>query len=89
MDKEKTPRLCAKCDGNRSVITKLIKETETIIKVEQIDDERLKMIANSLSKKLELVNSLDKEIIDGCPVEEAEDEILESDEINTQMMETL
>ena len=89
MDKENIPRLCAKCGGNRSVITKLIKETETIIKVEPIDDERLKMIANSLSKKLELVNSLDKEIIDGCPVEEAEDEILESDEVNTQMMETL
>jgi len=89
MDKEKLPHLCANCGGNRSVITKLIKETETIIKEEPIDDERLKMLANSLSKKLELVNSLDKEIIDGCPVEEAEDEILESNEMNTRMMEML
>lgn len=72
----KIARTRAKCSGNRSVITKLINEAEGLIQADEIDEQRLKIIADSLNKKLALVKSLDKEIIiESCNVEEIANEI--------------
>lgn len=78
---EKLVRTRAKCGGNRSVITKLINKAEGLINADEIDEQRLKIIADSLNEKLSLVKSLDKEIIESCHVERIANE-MESEDIN-------
>lgn len=46
-------------------------EAEGLIHADEIDEQRLKIIADSLNKKLALVKSLDEEIIESCHVEES------------------
>ena len=54
-------------------ITKLMNEAEGLINADEIDEQRLKIIADSLNEKLTLVKSLDEEIIESCDVEEIEE----------------
>ena len=52
------------------------------LKLNRSTKKRLDFIASSLNEKLNLVKTLDEEIIENCAVDEIETEILESDEIN-------
>ena len=79
---EKLARTRAKRGGNRSVMTKPTNEANDLLEVEPINKKRLDFIASSLNEKLNLVKTLDEEIIENCAVDEIETEILESDEIN-------
>ena len=81
---EKLARARAKRGGNRSVMTKLMNEAEGLLKAETMDKQRLEIIAELLDEKLQLVKSLDEEIIETCKVEEIEVEIVESDEVNSR-----
>ena len=51
--------------------------------------QRLDFIASSLNDKLKLVKTFDEEIIENCAVDGIEAEILESDEINSRVMDHL
>lgn len=83
---EKLVRTHTKSGGNRSVITKLINKAEGLINADEIDEQRLKIIADSLNEKLSLVKSLDKEIIESCHVERIAKEIKESEDINLHVL---
>ena len=86
---EKLLRTRAKRRGNRTVMTKLMNEVDSLLKAEPSDKKRLKAIATSLNEKLNLVKTLDEEIIENCAVEEVEAEIEESDEFNTRVLDLL
>ena len=86
---EKLARTRAKRGGNRSVMTELSKEANDLLEFEPINKQRLDFIASSLNEKLNLVKTLDEEIIENCAVDEIEAEILESDEINSRVMDLL
>ena len=86
---EKLARTRAKRGGNRSVMTKLSNEANDLLEVEPINKQRLDFIASSLNEKLNLVKTFDEEIIENSAVDEIEAEILESDEINSRVMDLL
>ena len=83
---EQLVRTRAKRGGNRGVMTKLMNEAEGLINADEIDEQRLKIIADSLNEKLTLVKSLDEEIIESCHVEEIANEIEESEDINLRVL---
>ena len=83
---DKLGRTRAKRGGNRSVMTKLMNEADGLIHADEIDEQRLKIIADSLNEKLTLVKSLDEEIIESCHVEEIANEIEESEDINLRVL---
>lgn len=74
---ETLARTHAKRGGNRSVMTKLVNEADGLLKVDEMDAKRLKIIADSLNEKLASVKSLDEKIIEGCHVEKIANEIEE------------
>ena len=86
---EKLSRTRAKRGGNPSVMTKLSKEANDLLEDEPINKQRLDFIASSLNEKLKLVKTFDEEIIENCAVDGIEAEILESDEINSRVMDLL
>lgn len=86
---ETLPRIRAKRAGNRGVMTKLSNEAEALLKAETVDKQRLKIISDSLNDKLKLVKTFDEEILDNCAVDEIENEIEESDEVNSRMEDLL
>ena len=86
---EKLARTCAKRGLNRSVMTKLSKEANDLLGDEPINKQRLDFIASSLNEKLKLVKTFDEQIIENCAVDGIEAEILESDEINSRVMDLL
>ena len=64
-------------------------EADGLLKAEPSDKKRLKAIATSLNEKLNLIKTLDEQIIENCAVEEVEAEIEESDEINSRVIDPL
>ena len=72
---EALARLRATRAGNRSVITRLIDETDKILGSASFDKGRLKTIANLLEEKLKYVEDLDNQILEACGLEEIEGEI--------------
>ena len=72
---EQLVRTRAKRGGNRGVMTKLMNDAEGLINADEIDEQRLKIIADSLNEKLTLVKSLDEEIIESCHMEAIANEI--------------
>ena len=86
---ETLARIRAKRAGNRGVMTKLSNEAEALLKAETVDKQRLKIISDSLNDKLKLVKTFDEEVLDNCAVDEIENEIEESDEVNSRMEDLL
>ena len=86
---EKLARTRAKRGGNRSVMTKLSKEANDLLEDEPINKQRLDFIASSLNEKLKLVKTFNEEIIENCAVDGIEAEKLESDEINSRVIDLL
>ena len=85
---EELARSRAKRGGNRTVLTKLANEAHDLLKEEVLNRPRLKILAESISEKLEIVKSLDEAILETCKVEDIELEIEESYEINVRALET-
>ena len=59
---EKLGRTCAKRGGNQSVMTKLMNEADGLLHADEMDEQCLKIIADSLNEKLALVKSLEKKL---------------------------
>ena len=70
-------------------MTKLSKEVNDLLEDEPINKQRLDFIPSSLNEKLKLVKTFEEEIIENCAVDGIEAEILESDEINSRVMDLL
>ena len=86
---EKLARTRAKRGGNRSVMTTLSKEANDLLEDEPINKQRVHVIASSLKEGLKLVKTFDEEIIGRCAVDGIEAEMLESDEINSRVIDLL
>ena len=67
---------------------KLANEAHDLLKNEVLNLQPLKIMAESLLEKLEIVKSLDEAILKTCKVEEIKLEIEESYEINERALET-
>ena len=70
-------------------MTKLSKEANDLLEDEPINKQRLDFIASSLNEKLKLVKTFDEEFIENWAVDGLEAKILESDEINSRVMDLL
>ena len=70
-------------------MTKLSKEANDLLEDEPINKQRLDFIASSLNEKLKLVKTFDEEITENCAVDGIEAETLESDELNSRVMDFL
>lgn len=80
-NKENLARIRAIRGGNRGVITKLINETEVLLKEEILNRGRLKTITDLLEEKLKIVKALDEKVVENCEVNDIEIEIEESDDL--------
>ena len=80
-NKENLARIRAIRGGNRGVITKLINETEVLLKEEILNQGRLKTITDLLEEKLKIVKALDEKVVENCEVNDIEIEIEESDDL--------
>ena len=69
-------------------MTTLSNEANDLLE-EPINKQRLEFIASSLNEKLKLVKTFDEEIKENCAVDGIEAEILESDEINSRVIDLL
>lgn len=78
-NKENLARIRAIRGGNRGVITKLINETEVLLKEEILNRGRLKTITDLLEEKLKIVKALDEKVVENCEVNDIE--IEESDDL--------
>ncbi len=94
-DPARPRRLIATRGGNRTVVTRLEKQANEII-VDLQDAEsnadnlmKLESIATTLKEKKAYLAELNKEIIDNCPIEEIEKEIVESAEWDSRINEIL
>ena len=65
--------------GHRGVLTKLIREVETLLESHEPEVDRLKIICEQLDGKLKVFTSLDGEILELCPEDDIEWEIEESE----------
>lgn len=85
-NKENLARIRAIRGGNRGVITKLINETEVLLKEEILNRGRLKTITDLLEEKLKIVKALDEKVVENCEVNDIE--IEESDDLISRVLDT-
>ena len=83
---EELARTRAKRSGNRAVLTKLMNEADDLLQHDETDTPRLKVIVELLGAKLELVKSLDEEIVEVCNIDDIESEIEVAEEINLRVL---
>jgi hypothetical protein len=72
--------------ANRGVITKYINEANDLLHEEDSDRDRLITIQGLLREKLDYIKRLDSEILDICEIKDIDKEIIESEEINTRVL---
>ncbi|CAB4026440.1 Hypothetical predicted protein, partial [Paramuricea clavata] len=73
--------------ANRGVITKYINEANDLLHDEDSDRDRLITIQGLLREKLDYIKRLDSEILEICEIKDIDKEIIESEEINTRVLE--
>ena len=83
---EQLARTRPKRSGNRAVLTKLMNEADDLLQQDESDTPCLQVIVELLGAKLDLVKSLDEEIIEVCNVDEIESEIEVAEEINLRFL---
>ncbi|XP_071170927.1 uncharacterized protein [Mytilus edulis] len=71
--------------GHRSAVTRLINRTKERISQEDIGHKELSAAADNLTKKRNLLESLDSQILDGTELEDMEQEILDADDYAMNM----
>ncbi|XP_052087852.1 uncharacterized protein LOC127724889 [Mytilus californianus] len=75
--------------GHRSAVTRLINRTKERISENDIELQELSAAADTLTKKRNLLESLDSQILDGTELEDMEQEILDVDEYTMNMEVTI
>ena len=76
--------------GHRSVLTKLIRELEGLVKLTEHDPNlvsQLKVIYEQLDSKMKVFSNLNGEIVALCPEDEVEREIEDSESIIAKVIE--
>ncbi|CAB3999250.1 Hypothetical predicted protein [Paramuricea clavata] len=73
--------------ANRGVITKYINEANDLLHDEDSDRDRLITIQGLLREKLDYIKRLDSEILEICEIKDIVKEIIESEEINTRVLD--
>jgi len=77
--------------GHRGVVTKYLKEAKHILDSDAKLDEKylvkVKALSNIMKEKLDFLNTLDKEVLVTCPINDIEREIEESKEIKCKIVE--
>ncbi|CAB4005289.1 Hypothetical predicted protein, partial [Paramuricea clavata] len=73
--------------ANRGVITKYINEANDLLHDEDSDRDRLITIQGLLREKLDYIKRLDSEILEICEIKDIDKEIIESEEINTRVLD--
>jgi len=89
---KKLERLKLKRRGQMGTVTKNHHEADSLLAADSIEPSsirRLTTIAGVLEEKLTVLKMLDKEIADTCPLEEVEQETLDSDEVSCLIIECL
>ena len=86
-NKDKLARLKAVRAGNRGVITKLSKEAEYILKLDDVDEGRLQTISGLLDEKLRVIKDLDSQVVDLCELDDIEAEIEEADDVVSRTLD--
>ena len=86
-NKDMLARLKAVRAGNRGVITKLSKESEYILKAEDVDEGRLQTISGLLDEKLRLIKDLDAQVLNLCELDDIVPEIEEADEVISRTLD--
>ena len=88
--KESLDRLRAKRGGHRGVSTKLVKESEELVKSQDDGDVgRCEIIKGLLQEKLKILNDIDDEILELCSVDDIEREIEESAEVVVRILHAI
>ena len=83
-------RLRAKRGGHRGIVTKYSKEAVGLIEDEsETKIRRLKTIKDSLQTRLAIIVKLDEDILEVCDTKDIENEMEESDTVNTRVSETI
>lgn len=80
MEKLKTNR-----NGRRSSITRLINRTNEKISDKEIGNQELSAAVETLMIKKDILENLDKQILDGTEVEDVEQEMRNNDEYNSHL----
>lgn len=86
---ENLERLKKRRRENRGVATKKVQEAKALLEGESKDDSvyvRIRDIQSSLEEKLKLLKELDETILQVCPTEEIEVDIVEADEANSRIL---
>lgn len=85
--KEILDRLRAKRGGHRGVCTKLAKEADELLHLpDDVDIDRIEIIRSLLEAKLKIVSEIDEEILGLCDVKDIEQEIEESAEVVSRIL---
>jgi len=76
---------------HRGVVMKYLKEAKHILdsdaELEEKSLVKVKALSNILKEKLDLLNTLDEEVLAACPTDDIEREIEESEEIKCKIVE--
>ena len=77
-------------EGHRAVVTKLLKETDTLLMV-MMDDmaelvDQLSVISEQLLRKLDILQALDHEILGICSTEEIEAKVNVSEVVSAKII---
>jgi len=89
---KKLQRLKLKRRGQMSTVTKNHQEADSLLAADIKEPSlirRLTTIAGVLEEKLTVLKMLEEEIADTCPLEEVEQETLDSDEVSCLIIECL
>lgn len=87
---EKLERIRATRRGNRGVITRFINEAKQHLQTEEnikTSKDRLNTLHDLLEEKLMVVKQFDQEILELCEIKDIENEIEESEEINSRVLD--
>ena len=87
--KAKVERLKATRTGNRSVVTRTINECDEILNNETLTEEnvsRLEVLKQQLQGKLSTLQKIGAEFLTICDLKDIEREIMESDDVETEII---
>ena len=87
---QKVEHLKLKCHGQRATFTKNRQEANLLVSAETVEPSslrHLKTIQGLLEGKQAILKELDEEIIELCPLEEVEQETVDSEEISEAIIE--
>lgn len=71
--------------AHRTAVTRLINRTNDKISENELKNQEMSVVVETLVKKKNLLENLDTQVLDGTEVGEMEQEILDSEEYNLQL----